>query len=237
MPKNTKAKVATKEISSLQPAINEAERIAQWLYDNLAPKAKAKATNALPLTITIQREAKEAKCVWRREGMARWSDLKGKLSNEINIPPHILHDGEVAIVTWINHGVKHSYAADHDIKDCSASGYHNGTGKGLGEAFGCIVTKSSDTRGWDTDEFTPETWARIQDELKPDMTAFTLAKAHLPKEEPKKRQTTVKWHCGVCEGKQTACYVSSGIQFEGYHCGVLKVRWDDDAALILQAAA
>jgi len=189
------------EIKSLQPAMEELERVLTW-------SAKTTGINGQRVVPTIQTKGKRARCGgWFAPD--RWSTREGDLCHEINFSAELLKSDPETIVALAVHEIVHLWCHSMDLKDVSQGGRHNKNFKEYAELLGLECAKPTDTYGYGYTTAGEELSKRIAKECKPDVAMFNLFRLAEEKPEPKPKTPSYKYGCGCTEFKTKAEVVAT----------------------------
>lgn len=165
------------KIESLAPAITEAERFLRWV---MLEQGMDIPENAV--TLTIQTRGKQARlCGWFSPD--QWSTREGDSVHEITISAERL-EGKVVeeILETLTHEAVHYWQADLPNENgVSKSGRHNKHFKERAEQVGLTVADPFDSRGFAYTEMGEALRQKIEDDFKPDYTAFNLFRLVKPR--------------------------------------------------------
>ena len=175
------------EIKSLQPAMEELERVLTW-------SAKTTGINGQRVVPTIQTRGKKARCGgWFAPD--QWSTREGQLCHEINFSAELLKESAEVIVALAIHEVVHLWCHSMGIRDVSKGGRHNKNFQEYAEILGLVCAKPTDTYGYGYTTAGEELAGRIARDCQPDVAMFNLFRIEAEKAEPKPKTPSYKYSC------------------------------------------
>ena len=224
-PKVKAEKVQGLDIVSLQPALAEIERMIQFFRDDMS------FTKGLRVTPIIQTRGR-ANTKGHFSLAPLYVDKNGNGSHELQICSESLMLPAIEIAAIVRHELVHALNVECGVQDCSKNGiHHNKKFKAVAEQYGLVCEEFGDSKegkakrkrhGYGMTAFSEVYKFMVETTLKPDDSAFTVARKVVEKQRQDKQPTnSVKWDCG-CTSLTT--YKTLDLQAVCQRCGNVFVR-------------